>query len=64
MSGTAKKNDLSVDGLSLKRLGPESDHAVAQSLQYISWVQDWLWNARVVDGKIVAEPVFSDPGRR
>ena len=64
MSGTAKKDALSVYGLSLKRLGPENEGGVAQRLQYIPWVQDRLWNARVVDGKIVAEPVFSDPERR
>jgi hypothetical protein len=35
-----------------------SDHAVAQSLQYVTWVQDRLWNARLEEGRIVAEPVF------
>jgi len=41
--------------------GPEArdnDHTVAQSLQYIPWVQDRLWNARIVDGEVAVEPVF------
>ena len=35
-----------------------SDHAVAQSLQYVTWVQDRLWNARLEEGRIVVAPVF------
>jgi len=33
------------------------DHAVAQSLQYLPWVQALLWNAKLADGKIDLQPV-------
>ena len=39
----------------------DNDHTVAQSLQYVPWVQDRLWNARLVEGKVAAEPVFLGP---
>ena len=39
-----------------------SDHAVAQSLQYVTWVQDRLWNATLdADGDVIAEPVWLGP---
>ena len=38
-----------------------SDHDVAQSLQYVSWVKDCLWNARLEDGQVVAEPLLMGP---
>ncbi|MFC1526507.1 hypothetical protein ACFL6X_06835 [Candidatus Latescibacterota bacterium] len=38
-----------------------SDHAVAQSLQYVSWVQDRLWNVTVDGESVEAEPVWLGP---
>ena len=38
-----------------------SDHDVAQSLQYVSWVKDCLWNARLENGQVVVEPLLMGP---
>ncbi|MFH1570266.1 MAG: hypothetical protein ABIL09_19900 [Gemmatimonadota bacterium] len=38
-----------------------SDHAAAQSLQYVTWVQDELCNARWEDGRVVVSPRLMGP---